>query len=261
MMLSKIIILMTLFLTGCGFSSGLYKDILKAQDYISSQQYQKAVFMYKDILTKKPSKSIRIKINYQLGEINSIYLNQYKEAIGNFKEILKTTEDPLWHVKSMEKIGEISFENLKDYQAAANAYKKLISFEPILERNDYYNFRYAETLFYLEQFDESSKRFKLISVDNNNKFNAQTFYYLGLINFYQKKWDIAINYWFEHLKREKRKDKIVQTKFMIANAYESSEQLKEAYNIYYSIIGEYPNTDLIKQRLESLYKRRVARKR
>ena len=61
--------------------------------------------------------------------------------------------------------------------------------------------------------------------------------------------------------REKRRDNIVQTKFLMANAYETMEKLKAAYNIYYSILGEYPNTEVIKNRLKSIYERRVARKR
>ena len=47
----------------------------------------------------------------------------------------------------------------------------------------------------------------------------------------------------------------------MANAYETMERLKEAYNIYYSIVGEYPNNEVIKARLNSIYERKVARKR
>lgn len=258
--ISSVLIISLLILSGCGFSSGQYKDILKAQEYITEQKYQKAVNLYEQILTKKPSKTIRIKINYQLGEIRSIYLNQYSKALGNFKKIIEQSEDPLWQVKAMEQIGQINFENLKDYHSAVKSYKNLIDFKPVLQKNDFYKFRYAESMFYMENFETSSELFKQVSA-SKSEYSTQSYYYLGLISFYRKKWETAVNFWFEYLKREKRKDKIVQTKFMIANAYESSEQLKDAYNIYYSILGEYPNTELIKQRLESLYKRRVARKR
>lgn len=250
-----------LLLTGCGFTSGLYNDILKAQDYVKSQQYPQAVEIYEQILKSKIKKSIEIKINFQLGEIKAIYLNHYKSALINFNNIIKNSSDPLWQVKAMEKIGQINFENLKDYKTARKIYQKLLAFRPVLQNNDSYLFRFAESIFFLEDYIEAAAIFKKISSNSLNKYSTQSFYYLGLINFYQKKWNTANNYWFEYLKRENRKDKIVQTKFMIANAYESDEKLKEAYNIYYSIIGEHPNTELIKQRLESLYKRRVARKR
>jgi len=47
----------------------------------------------------------------------------------------------------------------------------------------------------------------------------------------------------------------------MANAYEMLEKLKEAYNLYYSILGEYPNTKVIQNRLNSIYARKIARKR
>lgn len=259
-MINNFAVFLLFILSGCGFSSGQYKDILNAQDLIAAQKYQEAADLYEVILSKKPSKSILIKINFQLGEIRSIYLGQYQKALNNFENIIKITEDPLWQVKATEKIGLINFENLKNYHAALSSYKKLIDFKPVLQKNDFYKFRYAVSLFYLEKFDSSSDLFKKLSLGNSD-YSIRSFYYLGLMNFYLKKWDLSIKFWFEYLKREKRKDKIIQTKFMIANAYESSEQLKEAYNVYYSILGEHPNTELIKQRLESLYKRRVARKR
>jgi hypothetical protein len=65
----------------------------------------------------------------------------------------------------------------------------------------------------------------------------------------------------EYIKRETRKDNVVQAKFVLANALENLEELKKAYNMYYSILSDYPNIDVIKNRLKSIYKRRVARKR
>ena len=76
-----------------------------------------------------------------------------------------------------------------------------------------------------------------------------------------KDWNKSITYMKEYIKREKRKDKVVRAKFLLANSYEVIEKLKTAYNIYYSILGEYPNTQVIQDRLKSVYERRVARRR
>ena len=255
------LILIIFFNVGCDFSSGLHKDILKAQDFISERNFKKAAITYEGILKRKASKNIRIKIHYQLAEIYSVYLNNYEAALSNLKNIIVESNEPLWQVKALEKIGEIYFENLKDYQSALNTYKKLSLFIPKLEKQDYYIFRYSQSLFYLGNYLESDKLMKDLSINSNGEPKVRSFYYLGLSHFYRKDWDAAISFWFEYLKREKRKDYIINVKFLIANAYESSENLKEAYNIYYSIIGEYPNPEVIKNRLNSLYQRRVARKR
>lgn len=250
-----------LLIIGCDFTSGLHKDILRAQNSINRREFKHAAKIYENILRRKASKSIRIKIYYQLAEIYSVYLNNYKKAIFNLDSIINESNEPLWQVKALERIGDIYFENLKEYEKSLKVYEKLSNFIPRLEKQDQYNFKYAQSLFYLGKYEESNKLFKDLSINGTENSKIRSFYYLGLSHFYNKDWDTSISYWFEYLKREKRKDYIIKTKFLIANAYESSENLKEAYNIYYSIIGEYPNPDVIKNRLNSLYERRVARKR
>ena len=47
----------------------------------------------------------------------------------------------------------------------------------------------------------------------------------------------------------------------MANAYETMERLKKAYDLYYSLLGKYPNTEVIKNRLNAIYERKIARKR
>lgn len=255
------IILISIFLQGCGLSAGLYDDILKAQDYITEQKFTEAAKIYENILTKKPSKTVRIKINFQLGEIYSIYLGDYSKSIQYFVEIVNESNEPLWQVKALEKIGTIYFNDLKDYKQAETAFKRLKDFYPPLEKSNFYTFQHALSIFNQKKYKSSIKLFENISKKESNDYSARSFHYIGLAYFYMKKYDLALTNWFDYLKREKRSDLIVQTKFLIANAYESSEKLKEAYNIYYSLLGEYPNAEVIKSRLNSLYERRVARKR
>jgi tetratricopeptide (TPR) repeat protein len=254
-------LILLLILTGCGFSSGQYQDILKAQELLEEQEYEKATIIYKNILQRKPSKTIQIKISFQLGEIYSIYLGEYEDSIHYFQEIIKESNEPLWQVKALEKIGHINFENIRDYKSSKIAYNKLIKFVPKLEKSNFYTYRKALSHFYLKEYKLAIKLFKELAKDEKNKLGIESYYYIGLTNFYIQNWDLAIQNFKKYLSLETHKTKIIKTKFMIANSYESSEKLKEAYNIYYSLLGEYPNPAVIKNRLNSLYKRRVSRKR
>lgn len=246
-------------LAGCDFTSGLHKDILKAQDLITNRKFSHAAAVYENILKRKPTKTIQIKINYQLAEIYSIYLGDFKLALKHLNTIITSSNEPSWQVKALEKIGNIQFEEFRNYKKAKEVYSKLMGFTPRLAGHEAYMFKLAKSEFHLKNYEKSREIFKSLTV--NKEYGADSYYYLGLGHFYLGEWELAIGRWFEFLKREKRKDKIVQAKFLIANAYESAEKLKEAYNIYYSIIGEYPNPSVIESRLNSLYERRVARKR
>lgn len=245
----------------CGFSSGLYNDILEAQDLITQQKFKKAARIYEGVLLKKPSKTIRIKINFQLGEIYSIYLSDFKKSVYHFEQIVNDSNEPKWQVNSLEKLGNIYLNETNEFEKAAASYLKLKNFKPVLDKSSFYNFRYALSLLRGGKYKEANKIFNELIKEKKTDYAVQSYYNRGLAYFYMKDYKKALSSWFEYLKREKRNDRIVQTKFLIANAYESSEKLKEAYNIYYSILGEYPNAEVIQSRLESLYSRRVARKR
>lgn len=261
-MKNKIFYLIFFLITSCGgCSSGLYQDILKAEELLNSQQFDKAIDVYTGILDKKPSKQIRIKIYHQLGDIYSIHKNEYQKSIKYFNKIIEDSNDFYWQKRAIQNMAKIFFENLGDFKQSKLFYDRLINTKPRLPKYNFYKFRYALSLVKLREYDEAHAVLDELILIDKNEYKVQSYFHKGLSYFYVHDWNNAIENWFEYLKYEKRKDKIINTKFLIANAYESSEKLKEAYNIYYSILGEYPNAEVVKTRLESLYKRRVSRKR
>jgi tetratricopeptide (TPR) repeat protein len=252
---------MVLGLNACDFTSGLNQDILGAQKYVDNQEFQNAVALYERILRKNPSKTIKTKINYQLAEIYYLYLDEQLKALKYYQFIVDNVDEPLWQVKSLEKIADINFSFGKNYVESIRAYNILMRVKPRLKNYDYYYFRVGEAYFELGRFQRAREIFSQILSQPSNAHYVEAYYKMGLVEFYNKNWDLAVDFWMEYLKREKRKDQIVKVKFLIANAYESNEKLKEAYNIYYSLLPSYPNPEVLKSRLKSLYARRVARKR
>lgn len=250
-----------LFLLGCDFTSGLNQDILTAQKYVDNQEFSKAVELYERILVKNPSKIIKTKINYQLAEIYYLYLDQQVKALKYYQYIVDNVDDPLWQVKSLEKMADINFSFAKNFPDSIHTYQVLMQVKPRLSNYDYYFLRVGESYFEMGKYQKAREIFNQILSQPTNPHYVEAFNQMGLIEFYNKNWDKAVEYWMEYLKREKRKDQIIKTKFLIANAYESNEKLKEAYNIYYSLLPIYPNPEVLRARLKSLYDRRVARKR
>lgn len=254
--------LFVLFLVlGCDFTSGLNRDILNAQEYVDRQEFGKAVELYERVLKKNPSKVIKTKINYQLADIYYLYLDEQVKALNYYKYIVENEDNPLFQVKALERIADINYSFAKKYQESVRAYQMLMQFKPRLKNYDYYYLRVGESYFEMGRYNKAREIFNQILSQPTNPYYVEAFNQMGLIEFYNKNWDKAVDYWMEYLKRERRKDQIVKVKFLIANAYESNEKLKEAYNIYYSLLPSYPNPDVLRSRLKSLYARRVARKR
>ena len=255
--------MLSLMATSCflDFTPQIHKEILQAQELILQQKYQNAIYIYEDILKENPENSIKVKIFYQLGDLFSINLSKNKRAIRYYSKISEVTGDPLWLVKSEERIGEVSFRYLKDYNQSVESYKKLSSFKPRLKDFDFYEYRLALSYLYGKDYSKAENEFLRISKIPHHKYNIKSIYQMGHLYFEKKQWRKAIKKWTEYLKKETRRDNIVQTKFLLANTYETIEELKMAYNFYYSILGEYPNTEVVQNRLEAIYERRIARKR
>jgi tetratricopeptide (TPR) repeat protein len=245
----------------CDFTSGLNRDILNAQEYVDKQEFSKAVELYERVLKKNPSKIIKTKINYQLADIYYLYLDQQVKALNYYQYIVDNEDNPLFQVKALERIADINFSFAKNFNESIRAYEVLMQFRPKLKNFDYYYLRVGESYFEDGKYNKAREIFNQILNQPTNPYYVEAFNQMGLIEFYNKNWDKAVEYWMEFLKRERRKDQIVKVKFLIANAYESNEKLKEAYNIYYSLLPAYPNPDVLRARLKSLYSRRVARKR
>ena len=243
------------------FTPQMHNEILRAQKLILEQKYKEAIHVYQLILKESPANDIKVKIFYQLGDLLSINLSKNKQAIFYYQKIQNVTADPLWLVKSEERIAEISYRYLRDYIQSAKSYRKLSSFKPRLKNFDFYEYRLAASLQNNKNFLESEARYITISQKKNHSYRLDSYYQLGHLYFEQKKWKRAISSWTNYLKKEPKRENIIRTKFLLANAYETIEELKKAYDLYYSILGEYPNTEVVQSRLESIYARRVARKR
>lgn len=251
----------TLIFISCDFTPPINRKIIDAQNYITEQKYANAAYLYEDILKSNPAEDLRLKICYQLGELYSIYLGEYKKSVYYYNQVKQLTQDPLWLIKTEEKLADVNFNYLKNYKDAIKNYTRLSEFTPKLKNFDLFQLQIALAHFYLNDKEAALAQLTKIQTNPNHEYFVRSFYYLGLVYFEQKDYSRALFVWQEYLKRETKKENIVQAKFMVANAYESTENLKLAYDIYYSIASDYPNPDVIQSRLSSLYTRRVSRRR
>lgn len=251
----------TLLLTSCDFTPPINRKIIDAQNFITDQKYSKAAYLYEEILKSNLTQDLRLKISYQLGELYSIYLGQYKKSVFYYTEVKSLTEDPLWLIKIEEKLAEINFFYLKNYTEAIKNYTKLSEFNPKLKKFDFFQYQIALGFYKTTNYEKAIDQLAKIQVNQNNEYFINSFYLLGLIYYEKKDYNKALFVWSEYLKRETKKENIVQAKFLVANIYESTDNLKMAYDIYYSISKDYPNPEVIQNRLSALYDRRVARRR
>jgi tetratricopeptide (TPR) repeat protein len=245
----------------CDFTPPINRKIIDAQNYITNQEYKKAAVLYEEILKNNLKRDLRIKLSFQLAELYSIYLGDYNKAVNYYIEAKELSDSTVWIIKIEEKLAEINFSYLKNYNESLKVFKRLVAFQPKLQSYDKYQFQIGMSYYFLRDYEKALEQFTLIQTNINNEYFINSFYQIGLIYYERREFSKALFVWSEYIKRETKKENIMQAKFLIANIYESTDNLKSAYDIYYSLLSDYPNTEIIQARLKSLYDRRVARRR
>lgn len=250
-----------LFLSSCNFTPKLQQEILLAQDLISKGEYKNATGLYEKILTMNMGPELRVKILYQLADLYSIFLGDAQKGKKYYSKVFEVTSEVTNQIKALERIGELNFTYLKDYKEALATYQALLKIAAPGTDLNFFQYRMALSYFHQGNYEQAHFDFEKISEDSQNNYHIIAIYYLGMIHFRKSDWQSAINVWKKYLEIEKRRDKIIEVRFLMANAYETMENLKEAYSTYYSLLGEYPNTEVIQNRLKAVYLRKVSRKR
>lgn len=250
-----------LFLSSCDFSPKLQQEILKAQELVSKGEYKNATGLYEKVLTMNMDPQLRVKILYQLADLFSIFLGDVDKGKKYYLKVFEITDEIQDQIKALERIGELNFTYLKNYKEAISTYNRLLEIKAPGSELDFFQLRVALSYFNLSDFERAHFELEKINQNPNHQYNVISLYYLGLIHFRKNEWGPAINIWKKYLEVEKRRDKKIEVRYLMANAYETMENLKEAYGIYYSLLGEYPNTQVIQNRLKAVYLRKVSRKR
>ncbi len=257
----KISLLLIFLISSCDFSPNLQKNILKAQESIYAGKYELAISLYKSLLKQPLTLPVRLKAYYQLGQIYELYLQKHEEALNYYRKIEEEAEDLPWALKAKEKQAQINFHFLRNFSQAASHYQNLVEISSSVEERSFYEYRLAQSLLKAHHLEKLLRLLKKMELNPQHAYYKEIFFMRGQTFFYQGKWQEAIKQWREYLLLKPSKESEVQTQFLIANALETAEELKEAFDLYSSILKSYPHPEIIKEKLESLYARKVARRR
>src|SRR5690554_6387175 len=103
-------------------------------------------------------------------------------------------------------MADINFSFAKNYKEAVRAYQMLMNVTPQLKDDEYYYFRDGACLFGLVDYQVHRDVFTSILNEPTNPYHVEALKQMGLVEFYNKNWDKAVEHWMDSLKRERRKD-------------------------------------------------------
>ncbi len=243
---------------GCDFTPQIHRDILAAQDLLIDQNYSAAIKKYNKILATSNDENIRSKVIFQLAEIYLLHYDNARKSLTLLNKIKTESQNLEAIIKAEEKIANINFSVLHDYKTALKNYLNLISFKPYLKNHKFYILRYAKSALLAGNYQIAIEMFK--KMIKEKQFGEIAYFYLGQSYFYKQEWKKAIKNLKKYLSFNNLENRI-KAQLLLANSYENIEELKKAYDIYYGLLADYPNPEVIRNKLNSIYTRQISSKR
>ena len=154
-----------------------------ANIYKENEKYEFSVKTLQDILRKKPE---YLDASLLLGEI--LYDNEmFKEAVGIYQEAIKyhPGEYKLYYCMGM------TYTRLNDFQNAKDYYKKAATINSIL---DVAKLNLGQISLIFKDYDEAEKYFMQCIETEDEKIQAEAYYYLAKIKLINKQNDLAVQY-------------------------------------------------------------------
>tara|TARA_B100000925_G_C22009480_1_gene475472 strand:+ start:4701 stop:5477 length:777 start_codon:yes stop_codon:yes gene_type:complete len=246
-------------ISSCYFNSIGHREIVEAQKAIDSQKFKAAEKKLESALRSDLSLKLKVKALHQLGVVKAFHLNDLYGALEVFKQTYEIADTSELKAKSSIYLADLYFNMLRDYGESAPLYKNLYNFEKEPKLKEKYFSRYIKSLFEIQKFTEVVINLKDIKISNNNFtliiLKSMSLYFLSNI----KKAKSLLNK-LEVMQGITR-DQLSEVKFFKGLIFEEQQELKLSYNEYLDIYQFFPNSSLIKLRIERLIHRKKSSKR
>lgn len=160
--------------------------------------------------------------------------------------------NPTRLIKLNEILGDIYFSNLRSFKKSAAIYNELIEIKPRLSNFYEYKYRFAESLFLSNSFHSSLNAFVSLEKEFPKKNLSKIKFRIALINYFLKNYQVAQKLFKEIIDGDFSYSYKVKSSFYLAGIYEETNQMELAFKYYNIIKYDYPNSRLIKQKIDSV---------
>ena len=224
---------------------------------VDQQKFQKASIIYETVVESTTDSRIKIRVLVQLAQLYAFHLNRVEESIVLIERAIWLNKDPSKLIKFKEIFGDIYFTKLRNFKKSSEIYDELIKVKPELPQYSEYKYRYAESLFFSNKLREAISVFNSLLETTKDNNISKILYRTGLINYLLGESDKAIEIFRKVIDGDFKYTYKVKSSFFLAGLYEDLDQLDNSLKYYNLIRYDYPNPRLVKQKMESIYRKKL----
>ena len=181
--------------------------------------YQRAVELYQAVIDEDPGDPLSVRAQFQVGSTYHLFLQRDREAVQAFRDLIKKNPAGPWSLRAQELLGEIFEKRFEDYRQAIVEYQRLINLSGGGEEGDRALAGAANSHYVVRAFQSAIRYYRqVIEVSDDPKLRAEA-------------------------------------GFGIASCLEEAGDLRGALAAFAKVRRDYPNPELVEQRLDRLRKR------
>jgi TolA-binding protein len=218
--------------------------------------YLGAIQDYRLIIENHSKSDVVDEAYYWIGTIESLNLQDYTSAIITYRNLIRDFPDSPYRIKAHKAIAEIYAEKMNMPGNAISEYEKLIDIATQSSLKEEVRYRIGEAYVELHDLEQARTEWGfLLKETPRSAWADNALYHIGSTHFLEGQFDKALNVYQSLLGLYPDTELQAEAHLGIASCLEETEKLQEALDKYRELIDDYPNPEVIQFRIKNLERR------
>jgi len=239
------------------------RDVFDAAEKLRSERrYPEALEKYRYVTVHHGKSEMAAESFYRIGEISYLYLQNFTVAANAFRQLLNDYHWSSRCKRAQSYLAEITMYRLEDFKQAIVEYQRAISYYRDEREAESFQFEIAKAYFNLKNFEQQRIELNLL-LGRFPETGLKGEVYSQIANSYYVEGfpDEAIIFYRKIIEEFPYTPLSLESTFRLAACLEEKEDLKGAVALLEDIEGVYPNSDIVRMRIEKIRERLKSRRR
>jgi len=232
----------------------------QAEELILSGNYKSSLSLYKEIYAGYPEFVLAPRALFRSGEVNNLFVKSYHDALYDFHQLEKDYAESDYVLPALEQEAEIYKNQLKDYGRAVAIYQRLV--DRGREPGDRFQYELADCYFRLNNFEQARIEYEnMLKTWPQSPLVTEVRYRIGMAYTLEGGLKEAEAVFRALVKASPDSPFGIEARFGLAAVLEEQERLNEALEQLQSLVGVYPNPELLQRKVSQVEERIKKKKR
>ena len=233
-----------------------------AEKLRSERRYAEALDKYRYVTVHHGKSEVAAESLYRIGETSYLYLQDFIAAADAFRHLLNDYHWSSRCKRAQSYLAEITMYRIEDFKQAIVEYQRAISYYKGEREAERFLLEIAKAYFNLKNFEQQRVELNLLlSRFPETELKGEVYYQIANSYYVEGSPAEAIKFYRKIIEEFPDTLLSLESTFRLAACLEEKEDLNGAIALLQDIEGVYPNSDIVRMRIDKIRKRLKSRRR